>query len=56
MPKPWSKRSLAVQATGRIDPLTRAIVPPIHLTTTYQRDEDNAYSSGYAYGRPDNAT
>jgi cystathionine gamma-synthase len=56
MPKPWSNRSLAVQATGRIDPLTRAIVPPIHLTTTYQRDEDNAYSSGYAYGRPDNAT
>jgi cystathionine gamma-synthase len=41
---------------GRIDPLTRAVVPPIHVTTTYVRDPDNAYSSGYAYGRPDNAT
>jgi cystathionine gamma-synthase len=52
----WSKRSLTAQAMGAIDPLTRAIVPPIHVATTYIRDEDNAYSSGYAYGRPDNAT
>jgi cystathionine gamma-synthase len=52
----WSKRSLAAQAMGRIDPLTRAVVPPIDVTTTYLRDPDNAYSSGYAYGRPDNAT
>jgi cystathionine gamma-synthase len=56
MPKPWSHRSLAAQAMGRIDPLTRAVVPPIHVTTTYLRDPDNAYSSGFAYGRPDNAT
>ena len=55
-PRPWSKRSLAAQAMGAIDPVTRAVVPPIHLATTYIRDEDNAYSSGYAYGRPDNAT
>jgi cystathionine gamma-synthase len=55
-PRSWSKRSLAVQALGRVDPLTKAIVPPIHVATTYLRDEDNAYSSGYAYGRPDNAT
>jgi cystathionine gamma-synthase len=54
--KRWSRRSLAAQAMGRIDPLTRAVVPPIHVTTTYVRDPDNAYSSGYAYGRPDNAT
>src|ERR671916_2678885 len=52
----WSRRSLAAQAMGRVDPLTKAIVPPIHVATTYLRDEDNAYSSGYAYGRPDNAT
>jgi cystathionine gamma-synthase len=56
MPKQWSRRSLAAQAMGTIDPLTRAVVPPIHVATTYIRDEDNAYSSGYAYGRPDNAT
>jgi cystathionine gamma-synthase len=41
---------------GKIDPLTRAIVPPIHVSTTYIRDEDNAYSSGFIYGRPDNET
>lgn len=52
----WSKRSLAAQALGHVDPATRAIVPPIHVSTTYIRDEDNAYSSGYVYGRPDNAT
>jgi cystathionine gamma-synthase len=52
----WSRRSLAAQALGHVDPRTRAIVPPIHVSTTYLRDEDNAYSSGYAYGRPDNAT
>ncbi len=49
-------RSLAAQAMGKIDPLTRAIVPPIHVATTYVRDEDNAYSSGFIYGRPDNET
>src|SRR5215203_3642018 len=52
----WSKRSLAAQAMGDIDPITKAVVPPIHVPTTYTRDPDNAYASGYAYGRPDNAT
>lgn len=52
----WSKRSLAAQALGRIDPVTKAVVPPIHVATTFIRDEDNLYSSGYAYGRPDNPT
>ena len=55
-PPQWSKRSLAAQAMGHVDPITRAIVPPIHVATTYLRDEDNAYSSGFSYGRPDNAT
>jgi cystathionine gamma-synthase len=49
-------RSLAAQAMGKIDPLTKAVVPPIHIATTYIRDEDNAYSSGFVYGRPDNET
>jgi cystathionine gamma-synthase len=56
-PRPqWSKRSLAAQAMGHVDPVTKAVVPPIHIATTYIRDEDNAYSSGFVYGRPDNAT
>jgi len=52
----WSKRSLTAQAMGHVDPITKAVVPPIHVATTYIRDEDNAYSSGFVYGRPDNAT
>ncbi len=55
-PKSWTKRSMAAQALGRVDPATRAVVPPIHVATTYLRDPDNAYSSGFVYGRPDNAT
>lgn len=52
----WSKRTLAAQALGHVDPVTKAVVLPIHVSTTYIRDEDNSYSSGYVYGRPDNAT
>jgi cystathionine gamma-synthase len=52
----WSPRTLLAQALGHVDPATRAVVPPIHLATTYIRDPDNGYSSGFIYGRPDNAT
>jgi cystathionine gamma-synthase len=54
--KNWTPRTLAAQAMGHVDGPTRAIVPPIHITTTFIRDADNAYSSGNIYGRPDNAT
>lgn len=56
VPSRWTKRTLAAQAMGHVDPTTRAVTPPIHVATTFIRDEDNAYSSGYVYGRPDNAT
>jgi cystathionine gamma-synthase len=52
----WSPRTLVAQAMGRIDAATRAIVAPIHVATTYIRDPDNAYRSGFSYGRPDNQT
>ncbi|MFF8798651.1 MULTISPECIES: trans-sulfuration enzyme family protein [unclassified Methylobacterium] len=55
-PADWSPRTLAAQALGRIDPVTQAVVPPLHLSTTYLRDPDNAYRSGFSYARPDNAT
>ncbi|MFI5014000.1 MAG: trans-sulfuration enzyme family protein [Hyphomicrobiales bacterium] len=51
-----SPRTLAVQAMGSIDPVTKAVVMPLHMATTYLRDPDNQYRSGYSYGRPDNAT
>jgi cystathionine gamma-synthase len=49
-------RTLAVQAMGEIDPVTKAVVMPLHMATTYVRDPDNQYRSGFLYGRPDNAT
>ncbi|HJE25910.1 MAG TPA: aminotransferase class V-fold PLP-dependent enzyme [Methylorubrum populi] len=55
-PAEWTPRTLAAQALGRIEPVTRAVVPPLHLSTTYLRDPDNAYRSGFSYARPDNAT
>ena len=53
---PWKPRTLAAQALGRIEPQTKAIVPPLHVSTTYLRDPDNAYRTGLIYGRPDNET
>ena len=52
----YSKRSLSAQAMGKIDQKTKAVVPPIHISTTFIRDTDNGYSSGFIYGRPDNET
>ncbi|HEY4920120.1 MAG TPA: PLP-dependent aspartate aminotransferase family protein [Xanthobacteraceae bacterium] len=49
-------RTIAAQALGAIEPATRAVVPPIHVATTFVRDPDNQYRSGFCYGRPDNAT
>jgi cystathionine gamma-synthase len=55
-PRNWAPRTLAAQALGRIDEATRAVVTPVHLTTTFIRDPDNKYRSGNVYGRPDNET
>jgi cystathionine gamma-synthase len=49
-------RTLAAQALRRMEETTGGVVPPIHVATTYLRDQDNAYSKGYTYARPDNAT
>lgn len=54
--KKLTAASLAAQAMGWIDPVTRAVVPPIHMASTYLRDEDNGYSSGRIYARADNPT
>jgi cystathionine gamma-synthase len=51
-----SARTLAAQALGAIDEQSRAIVPPIHIASTFLRDPDNSYRSGNIYGRADNET
>ncbi|MCC6611006.1 MAG: PLP-dependent transferase [Burkholderiales bacterium] len=53
---PVSPETAAAQALGRVDPETRALIPPIHPSTTYERDADGGYRSGRGYTRPHNPT
>ena len=46
--------TIAAQALGWIDAATQAVTPPIHMSSTYLRDEDNQYRSGRVYARADN--
>jgi cystathionine gamma-synthase len=48
--------TLAAQAMGWVDPLTKAVVPPIHPATTFIRDPDNQYRAGHSYARAENPT
>jgi cystathionine gamma-synthase len=48
--------TIAAQALGWVDDKTRAIVPPIHTSTTFIRDADNQYRSGRGYARDQNPT
>ena len=54
--KSVSPETFAAQAGGHIEPLSGAIVPPIHVSTTFEREPDNAYPRGFTYGRPDTPT
>ena len=46
--------SRAAQALGSVDPDTRALVPPIHPSTTFERAADGSYPGTYEYTRADN--
>ena len=48
--------TLAAHATGVVDGATGAIIPPIHPSTTFERDADLGYSRGRCYSRADNPT
>ena len=55
--KDWRKvrvETLAVHAGHEIDPATGAVAPPIHLSTTFERDVEGTYSRGFMYARNDN--
>jgi cystathionine gamma-synthase len=56
LPPRWKPRTLAAQALGAVDPVTKGVVAPVHVATTFIRDADNQYRAGFAYGRADNAT
>jgi cystathionine gamma-synthase len=54
--KPFDPATLAAQGLGWVEQTTRAITPPIHVSSTYERDADNQYRSGRNYARADNPT
>ncbi|MBL8672249.1 MAG: aminotransferase class I/II-fold pyridoxal phosphate-dependent enzyme [Alphaproteobacteria bacterium] len=46
--------SVAAQGLGWVEPTTHAVVPPIHVATTYERAGDLSYPGGRVYGRDGN--
>ena len=56
LPKDVAPETAAAQALGRVDAATRALVPAIHMSTTFERDPDGGYRSGRGYTRPHNPT
>src|SRR3954463_15675255 len=43
--------TIAVHAGHDVDGSTAAVTPPIHLSTTFAREADGSYRSGYLYSR-----
>lgn len=52
----WRMETVAIHAGKEIDPTTGAVMPPLHLSTTYERKTDGSYHSGFSYIRGDNPT
>ena len=52
----WAPATLAAQGLGRIDETTQALIPPIHVSTTYLRDAAYELTGGFNYTRIDNPT
>jgi cystathionine gamma-synthase len=48
--------TLAAQGLGRVTETYREVVPPIHVSTTYERGTDGSYPGGRVYSRADNPT
>jgi cystathionine gamma-synthase len=48
--------TLAVHAGHAIDTATGAVAPPIHLSTTFEREAEGGYAHGYIYSRSANPT
>jgi len=52
--EPMHPESRTAQGLGWVDDATRAISPPVHMSSTYLRDPDNGYRSGRVYMRDQN--
>ena len=49
-----SIQTLAAQASADHETVTKELVAPIRMSTTFLRDPDNRYPAGHVYGRTDN--
>ncbi len=54
MPKLLKFQTLAIQSTHAKDKTNGAVTMPITLSTTFDREADGTYKSGYVYSRIDN--
>lgn len=48
--------SLVIHAGQQFDPITGAVIPPVHFSTTYAQDGIGGLRNGYEYGRSGNPT
>ena len=46
--------TIAVRAGHAVDSATGAVTPPIHLSTTFEREADGSYRGGHQYTRTSN--
>ncbi len=46
MAKDLHAETLAAQGMGRVTETYREVVPPIHVSTTYERGDDGSYPGG----------
>ena len=54
MEKPLHFSTLAIKSTLKTDPTTGAIIPPITLSTTFERGTDGSYKNDFVYSRENN--
>jgi cystathionine gamma-synthase len=46
--------TIAIHAGQEIDPSSGSVIPPLYLSTTFERAEDGSYPHGYSYTRSAN--
>jgi cystathionine gamma-synthase len=54
MKREMKLETLAIHAGADIDAATGAVTPPIHLSTTFEREPDGSYPHGHVYTRTSN--
>src|SRR3954463_11986656 len=48
--------TLSIHVGREVDAATGAVAPPLHMSTTFERDANGDFTRGYSYSRPTNPT